>query len=351
MLTPISKEAQPARPPSPSTDSFAMSQCTLTWEVLRDTRSLRKFDYILITEGYDVRHMVVFETRSGGKAIELQKYHVTEVPLAREVRSCRDERTLYRVRLSSSAQHSPGGIHNAEFAVKMPVEAWTGGWMSHSELFALWILTGNLSWRGILDRSVESQILEVVPTPAPCTEPPHREASSAAASESRASKSGETATSASRTSAAITREAAAVLAGAVRGGAARHAGALATFGVEATVFAREFKESAGRRLSGEISEHTHVTNISKAGISASSRALGSLAGCGIGQATIPIPIVGAIAGGLIGGLAGGELASNFTNTALRISEGGIADSEADVVGRTEGVPARQDGVDHHDELL
>lgn len=34
-------------------------------------------------------------------------------------------------------------------------------------------------------------------------------------------------------------------------------------------------------------------------------------------------IVGAIAGGLIGGFAGGELASNFTNTALRISEGGI----------------------------
>ncbi|KAF4688060.1 hypothetical protein FOZ60_003226, partial [Perkinsus olseni] len=270
---------------------------------------------------------------------------------------------------SSSAQHSPEATISRVNAVRglseaallgywegladsgLPAEAWTGGWMSHSELFALWILTGNLSWRGILDRGVESQILESARLARPCTEPPHRAASSAAASESRASKSGETATSASRTSAAITREAAAVLAGAVRGGAARHAGALATFGVEATVFAREFKESAGRRLSGEISEHTHVTNISKAGISASSRALGSLAGCGIGQAAIPIPIVGAIAGGLIGGLAAGELASNFTNTALRISEGGIADTEADVVGGSEGVPARQDGVDDHDELL
>ncbi|KAF4700005.1 hypothetical protein FOZ62_012765, partial [Perkinsus olseni] len=118
MLTPISKEAQPARPPPPSTDSFAMSHCTLTWEVLRDTRSLRKFDYILVTEGYDVRHMVVFETRSGGNAIELQKYHVTEVPLARDFRSCRDDRTLHRVRLSVFAQHYPEGIDNAEFAAE-----------------------------------------------------------------------------------------------------------------------------------------------------------------------------------------------------------------------------------------
>ncbi|KAF4745198.1 ubiquitin-conjugating enzyme E2 K, partial [Perkinsus olseni] len=117
MLTPISKEAQPARPP-PSTDSFAMSRCTLTWEVLRDTRSLSKFDYILITEGYDVRHMVVFETCCGGRAIELHKYHVTEVPLAREFRSCRDDRTSYRVRLSSSAKHCPEGIDNAEFAAE-----------------------------------------------------------------------------------------------------------------------------------------------------------------------------------------------------------------------------------------
>ncbi|KAF4732461.1 hypothetical protein FOZ62_016384, partial [Perkinsus olseni] len=62
-------------------------------------------------------------------------------------------------------------------------------------------------------------------------------------------------------------------------------------------------------------------------------------------------IVGAIAGGLIGGFAGGELANNFTNTALRISEGGVADTEADEVGGSEDVLARQDGADDHDELL
>lgn len=150
-------------------------------------------------------------------------------------------------------------------AISVPAEAWTGGWMSHAELLALWILTGNLNWRAVLHRSVESRILGVIapsifvayiPVVSP-SRPSVWSCSSTTTSDPRRPCAGgnvkhcygnisnfqitapDTSTSTTRTSAAITREAATVLTGALRGGVARHAGALAAFGVEATVFARE----------------------------------------------------------------------------------------------------------------
>ncbi|KAF4677162.1 hypothetical protein FOL47_003004 [Perkinsus chesapeaki] len=258
---------------------------------------------VLLEQG-KLRHVVVSQGLPSLKAIELTRYRVAEAPLARELRTRDPRRLIWKVEFGNLQRDND----------RMPSDFWTAGWMTYSELFALWILTGNLDWRGTLKYSIEKKLFklhEQREKNESSTNSPARP--QVAESPMVPGNSGNHA----RTSAALTREAATAVAGVVRGGAARHAGALAAFGVEAVVFARE--ESAGRRVSGEISEHTHIANVSKAGISASSRALGSLAGCGLGQAALPIPIVGAVVGGLIGGLAGGELSNSLTRTAMTLT--------------------------------
>jgi len=103
------------------------------------------------------------------------------------------------------------------------------------------------------------------------------------------------------------------------GPAARVAGVAATVGVEGYELYKSIGEHYQRLNERTISGEQCQERILESVVSSSSRAAGGLAGAAVGQAAIPIPVVGALLGGVVGAACGGYHATSFVRGSARLA--------------------------------
>ncbi|CAK0894519.1 unnamed protein product [Prorocentrum cordatum] len=121
----------------------------------------------------------------------------------------------------------------------------------------------------------------------------------------------------------------------LRGPATRLAGAAAAMGCEGYALYKEVREHADKYKRRDISGSQYEEKVAESAITSSGRAMGGLCGAAVGQAALPVPIVGAVVGGLVGATAGGLHASSLVRGMSRLS-GGKAKGGDDLV-RVSGV--------------
>lgn len=110
-----------------------------------------------------------------------------------------------------------------------------------------------------------------------------------------------------------------ILQGGMHGPAARFAGAAAAVGCEAYRLYGEVQEKSQQLKDKVINQDQFTEGVTMCSVSASGRAMGGLAGAGVGQAMIPIPIVGAVVGGVAGAVVGGVHSETFASGVWRLS--------------------------------
>mmetsp|Transcript_67733 Transcript_67733/g.141574 ORF Transcript_67733/g.141574 Transcript_67733/m.141574 type:complete len:215 (-) Transcript_67733:384-1028(-) len=128
------------------------------------------------------------------------------------------------------------------------------------------------------------------------------------------------------------------------GHAARLAGAGLAFGCEGYTLYREVETHRQQLDSQAISNDQCQERIAESTVSSGGRALGGLAGAAVGQAAIPVPIVGAVLGGIVGAAAGGFQASSLIRGSLRLS-GTQAKGGDDLVRCVEHAPSSAENRD------
>jgi len=106
---------------------------------------------------------------------------------------------------------------------------------------------------------------------------------------------------------------------AARGPAARVAGAGIAVGFEGYNLYHDVQDHNEKLEQKEINDDQYKERVADSTITSSGRAIGGLAGAAMGQAAIPIPLVGAIIGGVVGGCAGGLHASSFATGMWKIT--------------------------------
>lgn len=122
-----------------------------------------------------------------------------------------------------------------------------------------------------------------------------------------------------------------------RGPVAKVAGAAAAIGVEGYGLYQEVNDHAEKLQTQAISAAQYQERVCVSAVSSSGRAIGSLAGATVGQAVIPVPVVGALVGGVIGAAAGGLHANSVVRGVWRLS-GGKAKGGDDLVRCVEHKP-------------
>mmetsp|Transcript_5844 Transcript_5844/g.13936 ORF Transcript_5844/g.13936 Transcript_5844/m.13936 type:complete len:393 (-) Transcript_5844:82-1260(-) len=105
------------------------------------------------------------------------------------------------------------------------------------------------------------------------------------------------------------------------GAAAKVAGAAATFGCEGYGLYQEVSAHNEKLGKGDISTDQFQEKVSESTITSAGRAMGGLAGVAVGQAAIPVPLVGAVVGGVLGATCGGLHANSFATGMLRLTGG------------------------------
>jgi len=112
-----------------------------------------------------------------------------------------------------------------------------------------------------------------------------------------------------------------VLAGGFSGSAARVAGAAAAVGCEGYRLYNEVVENNRSLRDRIINEAQYQENFASSTVECSGRAMGGLAGAALGQAAIPVPVVGAVVGGVAGAVAGGAHSAALFKGMWRLSGG------------------------------
>mmetsp|Transcript_75314 Transcript_75314/g.140432 ORF Transcript_75314/g.140432 Transcript_75314/m.140432 type:complete len:400 (+) Transcript_75314:32-1231(+) len=105
------------------------------------------------------------------------------------------------------------------------------------------------------------------------------------------------------------------------GAAAKVAGAAATFGCEGYALYQEVSAHSEKLEKGDMSNDQFQEKVSESTITSAGRAMGGLAGVAVGQAAIPVPLVGAVVGGVLGATCGGLHANSFATGMLRLTGG------------------------------
>lgn len=136
----------------------------------------------------------------------------------------------------------------------------------------------------------------------------------------------------------------AVLHAGLRGGqVAKVAGVAAALSCEGYNLYQEVVQHGEKHKEGNINSDQYQERICESAVTSSSRCVGGLAGAAVGQAAIPVPVVGALIGGLVGAAAGGLQANSMVRGALRLS-GSQAKGGDDLVRCVEYTPnASADG--------
>eukprot|EP00929_Paragymnodinium_shiwhaense_P051572 TRINITY_DN25933_c0_g1_i1.p1 TRINITY_DN25933_c0_g1~~TRINITY_DN25933_c0_g1_i1.p1 ORF type:complete len:420 (-),score=66.85 TRINITY_DN25933_c0_g1_i1:130-1389(-) len=127
----------------------------------------------------------------------------------------------------------------------------------------------------------------------------------------------------------------------LRGPAAKLAGAAAAIGFEGYNLYNEVGDHSEKLTDQKISEGQYQDRCVESTVTSSGRAMGGLAGAALGQASIPIPVVGAVVGGIVGAAAGGIHANSLWGGAMRLS-GGRAKGGDDLVKCVEHKPRGQE---------
>jgi len=116
----------------------------------------------------------------------------------------------------------------------------------------------------------------------------------------------------------------------LRGPAAKVAGAAAAMTVEGYALYQDIRHHGEKLETNSINADQFTERVCESGVTSSGRVFGSMAGAAIGQAAIPIPILGAVVGGVLGGTCGGLQANSLIRGAWRLS-GGKAKGGEDLV--------------------
>merc|ERR1719265_1631943 len=120
-----------------------------------------------------------------------------------------------------------------------------------------------------------------------------------------------------------------IVQGGMHGPGARVAGAAAAVGCEAYRLYGEVQEKSEQLRDNVINKEQYTEGVTMCSVAASGRAMGGLAGAALGQASIPIPVVGAVIGGVAGAVVGGVHSETFAGGIFRLT-GGKAKADENV---------------------
>uniref|UniRef100_A0A7S1F822 Uncharacterized protein n=1 Tax=Noctiluca scintillans TaxID=2966 RepID=A0A7S1F822_NOCSC len=123
-----------------------------------------------------------------------------------------------------------------------------------------------------------------------------------------------------------------------RSSAAKTCGSVAAAGFEGYALYREVGEHGDKLDQKKISADQYQERVSESTITSAARAVGGLAGAGMGQLLVPVPVVGAVVGGVCGAAMGGFQATSFASGMLRLA-GNKAKGGDDLVRCVEHLPS------------